>query len=122
MTASTTEQPQSRQRPGVALRTLVIVGLFVSLLVAGGLSYFASEHPDGLEHVAETLGFDDAAQDSAVADSPLADYGTAGVDNAWLSTAISGAAGLLITGVVAFALMRLLARRRADAADPADRG
>src|SRR5690606_12971865 len=103
----------SAGRQGVAMRTLLIVGLLVSLAIAAGLSYFASGHPDGLEHVAATLGFDDAAEDSAVAGSPLADYGTAGVENAWLSTGISGLVGLVITGPSAFGLMRLLARSRA---------
>lgn len=110
---SPTGQRRSAGRQGVAMRTLLIVGLLVSLAIAAGLSYFASEHPDGLEHVAATLGFDDTAEDSAVAGSPLADYGTAGVENAWLSTGISGLVGLVITGLIAFGLMRLLARSRA---------
>jgi cobalt/nickel transport system permease protein len=31
---------------------LVTVGLALSLLLAGGLSFYASSHPDGLEKVA----------------------------------------------------------------------
>ena len=96
----------------VSTRALVVIGLAVSLLLAVGVSFFASTTPDGLEHVAQTLGFADAAQDSAVADSPLADYGTAGVEHGWLSTAVAGLAGLALTGVIAFGLMRLLVRPR----------
>ena len=36
-----------------------------ALLVAGVASYYASSHPDGLEHVAEQTGFIDSAEDSA---------------------------------------------------------
>lgn len=105
-----TEQPSTAPARRVSTRTVVLVGLAVSLVLAAVVSLFASASPDGLEHVAETLGFADAAADSAVADSPLADYGTAGVGNEWLSTAIASVVGLLVTGLVAFGLMRLLAR------------
>lgn len=112
MTTPTSAEPTAPSRPTVRLRVLIIAGLVISLVVAAVLSSFASEHPDGLEHVASSLGFDGTAEDSAVADSPLADYGTAGVEDAWLSTAIAGTLGLLITGLLAFGLMRLLARKR----------
>lgn len=113
MSAPVADQQTPRQTTSrVSLRALVLIGIALSLLVAAGISYFASEHPDGLEFAAERLGFDHTAEDSAVAGGPLADYGTAGVENAWLSTAISGTVGLLITGLIAFALMRLLARKR----------
>lgn len=108
-----TDTSRSQRSSGrVALSTLIGAGVLVSLFVAAVVSYFASEHPDGLEFVAEGLGFDHAAEDSAVAGGPLADYGIAGVENAWLSTAIAGTVGVLITGLVAFALMRLLARSK----------
>ncbi len=59
-------------------RTFLALGLLVCLLLAGVASYYASAHPDGLEHVAEQTGFIDSAEDSATADSPLADYSTRG--------------------------------------------
>lgn len=109
-----TEQSSTAPSRRVPTRTVVLVGLGVSLVLAVVVSLFASASPDGLEHVAETLGFADTAGDSAVAGSPLADYGTAGVGNEWLSTAIAGVVGLLVTGLVAFGLMRLLARPSAE--------
>ncbi|KAB7743242.1 cobalt ABC transporter permease [Nostocoides sp. F2B08] len=105
-----TDQRSTTPAHRVRTRTLVVAGLLVSLALAAVVSLFASASPDGLEHVAETLGFAETAADSAVAESPLADYGTAGVGNEWLSTAIAGVVGLLVTGLVAFGLMRLLAR------------
>lgn len=112
MTTSAQRSAPQPTRRRVSTRALVLAGLVVSLVLATVLSLFASASPDGLEHVAETLGFADAAEDSAVAGSPLADYGTAGVANEWLSTAFAGVVGLALTGLIAFALMRLLARPR----------
>jgi cobalt/nickel transport system permease protein len=51
------------------------LGLLVSLLVAVVFSRFASSQPDGLEYVAGEQGFIDAAEDHALSDLPLADYG-----------------------------------------------
>ena len=116
--SATTGHPATRDgaaRPTgrrVSMRTLVVIGLVVSLLLAVVVSLFASASPDGLEHVAETLGFADAAQDSAVADSPLADYGTAGVENEWLSSAVAALVGLALTGLLVVGLLRLLVRPR----------
>jgi cobalt/nickel transport protein len=58
---------------------LVVTGLVVSLVLAGGVSFYASSQPDGLEKVAGDIGFLDSAKESAVEDGPLAGYGVAGV-------------------------------------------
>jgi hypothetical protein len=42
----------------VSRRTLVLVGLLVAVVLAGGVSYFASSSPDGLNKVASDTGFD----------------------------------------------------------------
>jgi cobalt/nickel transport protein len=117
MTASAQRPAASPTRRRVSTRTLVLAGLVVSLVVAVVLSLFASASPDGLEHVAETLGFADAAEDSAVAGSPVADYETSGVADEWLSRAVAAVTGLVLTGLVAFGLMRLLARPRSTDRD-----
>ena len=82
----------------------------VSLAVAGVLSYFASSSPDGLEKVAEDTGFLDSAQDSAVSDSPLADYGVAGLEDERLSVGLSGILGVLVTALLAFGVFALVRR------------
>ncbi|WP_447643218.1 PDGLE domain-containing protein [Nocardioides zeae] len=96
--------------PRVSRRRFFAAVLLVTLLVAGGLSYLASAHPDGLEHVAATTGFGDTARDSAAAGSPFADYGTQGVDDPWLSGAVAGVVGvavvLLLAGGLALAVRR----------------
>lgn len=94
--------------------------LLVSVLVAAGLSYFASSHPDGLEFVAEETGFLDRAEDSPTAASPLADYATEGVDNAWASGAIAGVAGLALTLGLGGGLFWVLRRKGEDDAADAD--
>lgn len=94
-------------------RTFFAVFLLVSLLVAGVGSYYASSHPDGLEYVAGKTGFGDAAKDSATADSPFADYGVKGIDNARLSGGLAGVVGCVVVLALAGGLF-LVVRRRSD--------
>ena len=86
--------------------------LTASILIAGALSFYASSHPDGLEKVAEDVGFLDTAKDSAVSGSPLADYGISGLDNARISVGLSGLIGLAVTGFVAFGVFYLAKKLR----------
>lgn len=110
MTTPTIDDARMRRR-GPATRVVVGVGIAISLVIAAVLSWFASGHPDGLEHVAETLGFDGTARDSATADSPLADYAASGVAGP-LSGGLAGVVGVLVVALVMFALVALLRRRR----------
>lgn len=80
------------------------IGLLVALLVAGVLSGFASGDPDGLERVSIDEGFDETAQDHTLADSPLADYTVAGVEDERLSTGLAGIIGVAITLTLSGAL------------------
>jgi cobalt/nickel transport protein len=97
--------------------------LAVALLVAGGLSYFASPDPDGLDtvtlhgcEVVETEAGEQLegtciaqnADDHALADSPLADYAVGGGDG---TVGLAGVIGVLVTLVVAGGLFWLLRRR-----------
>ena len=83
---------------------LIIVGFAVSLALAGGVSYYASSQPDGLEKVAGDVGFLDSAKESAGKDSPLAEYGLAGVDNERISGGLAGVIGVASTAAVSFAI------------------
>jgi hypothetical protein len=94
---------------------IVGIGLAVSLVLAGVVSYYASSSPDGLEKVAEDIGFIDSAEDSAVANSPLSDYGVSGVSDERLSVGLAGVVGVALTAAIAFGLFTWLARRRRDA-------
>lgn len=103
-------------------RTFFAGLLVVTLLIAGVGSYYASSHPDGLEHVAEKTGFLDSADEPKTADSPFADYGTAGVDDARLGGGLAGVAGVLLVLVVMSGLAYAVRRRGREpaAADSAD--
>ncbi len=89
--------------------------LAVALLLAAVVSYFASGNPDGLEKVGIDTGFGETARDHSLGGSPFADYGTAGIDSAFWSTAVSGIVGVLVTaliGVGLFLLVRRTSNRR----------
>ena len=103
--------PAQAPRPVVSTRAFTVVALTACVLIACVVSIFASSSPDGLEYVAGATGFLETARDSATAGSPLADYDTAGVAHPWLSVAIAGAVGCLVTFGSAW-LVGLAARRR----------
>ncbi len=92
-------------------KRLLLVGLLVSLVLAGVVSFYASSSPDGLEKVAEDIGFIETAEPHAIEDSPLADYGVSGVEDERLSVGLSGVVGVLLTAAVAFGGFTLLARK-----------
>lgn len=98
------------------------IGFFVAaLLIAGGASYYASAHPDGLEFVAEKTGFLDSAEDSPTVDSPLSDYSTKGVDNARLSGGIAGVVGCVVVLAVGGGLFWAIRRRGTSSDDDHER-
>jgi cobalt/nickel transport protein len=101
----------------VTTRRFFAVALVVTLLVAGVASYYASTHPDGLEHVAEQTGFIDSAEDSAAAGSPLADYRVDGVEQERLSGGLAGVIGVGVMLLVSTGLFWLVRRRDRDDAE-----
>ncbi|WP_292810854.1 PDGLE domain-containing protein [Microbacterium sp.] len=101
----------TRARGRLSTRAFTIIALTVALLIACVVSVMASSNPDGLEFVAGATGFLDTATDSAAAGTPLADYATQGVSHTWLSTAIAGAIGCVVTFGLA-ASVGLVARGR----------
>ena len=92
-------------------RRFVVVALIVALLLAGGLSLFASSAPDGLEKVADDTGFADRAADTATSGSPLADYQASFLDGA-AGRSLAGILGVLVTLALFYGLARLLRRRQ----------
>jgi hypothetical protein len=88
------------------LAGLAITGLVVVVAVA-----FASADPDGLERVAEDLGFIDRAADAPI--SVIPDYAVPGIEDPAVASVLAGLAGVAIVFLAMVALGRLLARRRA---------
>jgi cobalt/nickel transport system permease protein len=87
------------------------LGLLVSILIAVVFSQLASSQPDGLEYVAGEHGFLDAAQDHALSDLPLADYGGDSTGKLMLA----GLVGVLATLGLGYGVF-WLARSREDSA------
>lgn len=81
-------------------KTFAMSALLISAALAGGVSYYASEHPDGLNKVAIDLGFAESEKESAVSDSPLAGYSVAGIESERLATALAGVTGVVATAAV----------------------
>ena len=106
------QEPEPRRR--VSTRTLLVLGVLVSLLLAGVVSFYASSHPDGLEFVAGEKGFLGSATDHASSGSPFAEYATRGVEDARLSGGIAGVVGVVVVGAVAGGLFMVLRRREHD--------
>jgi len=90
-----------REGPSGGLRW-VVAGLAVALALTL-ISPLASPNPDGLEWVAERLGFAELARDAPY--ELIADYALPGVSNEALSTIAAGMAGT----IVAFGIAVLLA-------------
>lgn len=115
----TTVRSSRTRRP----RTFLLGFGLVTLLIAGLLSYLADSDPDGLDTItrdgctSREVGGEErlegsciaqGAEDSAVADSPLADY-TVGGDEGL--TGPAGVLGVLVTLGAAGGVFWLLRRR-----------
>jgi len=87
---------------------LAALGLTAGLVVAAAA--WASSDPDGLERVAEDLGFIDAGREPGF--QLLPDYSIPGLEGAG-STVVAGLLGVVVVLGLVLLLGRLLARRRA---------
>ncbi len=90
----------------------VVAGLIIALAVTL-FAPLASPSPDGLEWVAEQVGFLETAQDAPF--ELLPDYTIPFLGETAVSTIVSGIIGVLIVAAVTYALGRLLQRRSAQA-------
>jgi cobalt/nickel transport system permease protein len=90
-------------------------GAIISLAVALFASPFASVWPDGLEKVAEHLGFAGRAVEPVVT-APIPEYSMRGVSWPAAATSIAGAVGTVVVFVLAWVLARVLVPRSAAAA------
>ena len=87
-------------------KVFVLVGLLVAAVVAVLLSTFASDEPDGLEKVAAEQGFEEAAEEHNLRDSPAADY----------ASPVARLGGVVVTFGIGAGVFALARRRRTDAA------
>lgn len=86
---------------------LVGFGLIVSLGLAVFVAPFACSWPDGLEAVAEKLGFEHAAREPLLP-APVPDYAMPGFSSPAVATAVAGVVGALVVFGLALLLSRAL--------------
>lgn len=98
--------------PRRSARRVWLAGLAAALVCAGGISYYASASPDGLEKVAHDQGIDAKARDHAAKDSPLADYSVQDITDPRLAGGLAGVIGVGATLAVGTGVFVVLRRRR----------
>ncbi|MTJ07950.1 energy-coupling factor ABC transporter permease [Anabaena sp. UHCC 0204] len=82
------------------------------ILVAGVLSLFASAWPDGLERVAENMGFINLAEEVRIeVPTPFADYSIQGLEQ--IGTSIAGLIGATACFGVAFGIAKVMKPKNA---------
>jgi cobalt/nickel transport system permease protein len=94
---------------GASAPRRIALGSVIALITVSLAALFASASPDGLERVAEDLGFLDQGQGPAF--ELLPDYTIPGLDGT-VSTILAGAVGVGIVVVILLLLGRVAARRR----------
>jgi len=99
-------RPELLNQPAAPAGGLAVAGLVVALGLALFVAPFACSWPDGLEKVAEHLGFDAKAAKTPLLASPIPDYELPGIGSPVVATALAGVLGT----VVVFGLSLLLAR------------
>ena len=104
---------QARAVPRTSWAVVLVAGVVLSLALAVFVSPHASSWPDGLEKVAEDIGFiDRAAERGAWESSPVPDYAVPGLGNEAMATALAGFVGTVLVLAAGWGLVRLVRRRR----------
>lgn len=95
---STSTPPPSPTAPAARVTTrLVLAGIFVvSLILAGVVSFYAANTPDGLTKVSEDQGFASSQTDHATGDGPFSGYSAGFVDGDRLAGGLAGVVGVLV--------------------------
>ena len=89
-----------------------LVPVISIFLIAGVLSLVASGWPDGLERVAENMGFIDLAEEVRIAvPTPLADYEIQAMGI--IGTSIAGLLGSVVSFGVAFGIAKVIKPKNA---------
>lgn len=107
-----TQELATAAKHGPSTRIVLVIGAVIALLLAGVVSAWASSHPDGLEFVAEKLGFADAAGAHVSDGSPLAGYSVQALGEGPLAGGLAGVIGVLVVALVMGLLVLLLRRSR----------
>ena len=90
----------------ISLKSFLLAGLALSLVLAFFVSPLASSSPDGMEKVAGDKGCLETATDQSLSDGPRAGYGVRGVSSERLGTRVAGIVGVLLTFGVGFLIFK----------------
>ena len=106
-----TKQGTKTEQGASSLKSVCVV-LGILAVAAAGLSFLASEHPDGLEFVYFETGVGLEFEESVyVSMAPLSDYLLPGVDSKILAKIGAGIIGGVLTGITILGLVTLLKRQ-----------
>lgn len=95
-------------------KRLILWGISLALIIAVFLSPWASPLPDGLERVAENLGFFKKAETPGVTiwqKAPFLDYKIPGIQNESWAKGLSGLLGTLVIVGLGWGIACLLKRK-----------
>lgn len=92
-------------------RREIIIGLLIALAVAGLISLFASNYPDGLERVAMDKGFSHRGEIEPMVKAPLAGYLVPEIPSEKLAAALAGIFGTLIVFFLGYRLAHRLRKK-----------
>ena len=101
-----TQSNRSENTSALFYGAVIVIGLL--LLVAP----FASQLPDGLDRVAQSLGFETKKIENQGFPTPLKDYRFFGIESPALSTIAAGMCGAGLVSVLSFFLARVLIPRK----------
>lgn len=93
------------------MKKFIFIGLAVAVGLAIFFAPFASEHPDGLEKVAEVKNFLNVAEGKEVLHTLMPDYLFPGIKNEKVATSVAGIMGTLLVFGIAYIVGRFIRRR-----------
>jgi len=88
----------------------VFTVVIIIFLIAGLLSQFASSYPDGLERVAEDVGFIKWAKEN-ILPAPIDGYSVDAVSNEGMSTGLAGIIGLILTFSIVYIIGKVVSKK-----------
>jgi len=97
-----------KSNAGLDWRSVAVFGAIAAALAAF-LSPFASALPDGLERVAEDLGF--IGKEAGLFNALIPDYAIPGLGNELVATGLAGLIGVLITILIGYGIANIARRR-----------
>jgi len=92
-------------------RRTTIVAFIACLIVVALAAAFASKYPDGLEVVAQKLGFAGRAADLNLIPTPMRGYSVPFIKSTWVSTFLAGAVGAATAAVFFWVVRRIITRK-----------